>query len=73
MLRDDWPFWEKAIHEKYNQMYEDDAFQSVKQIEKGANKVGSMFTLNIKRDKTTGRKIQSSSSRFRQPTDTRFI
>ena len=54
MSREDWPLWEKAINDEYNQMYEDNIFQSVNKIEKGANIVGSMFTLSIKRDKTTG-------------------
>ena len=54
MERDDWPEWEKAINEEYQQMYEDDVFFSTNKIEKGANIVGSMLVLNIKRDPTTG-------------------
>ena len=54
MQRDDWPLWEQAINEEYKQMYDEGVFMNVKSIEKGANIVGSMFTLTIKRDKTTG-------------------
>ena len=54
MQRDDWPLWEQAINEEYKQMYDEGVFMNVKFIEKGANIVGSMFTLTIKRDKTTG-------------------
>ena len=54
MERDDWPEWEAAINEEYKQMYDEGVFLNVKTIERGANIVGSMFTLNIKRDKTTG-------------------
>ena len=54
MQRDDWPLWEAAINEEYNQMFDDKVFQNVSKIEKGANIIGSMFTLTIKRDPTTG-------------------
>jgi len=54
MQRVDWPKWEKAIHEEYDQMFDDKVFQNVTNIEKGSNIIGSMFVLNIKRDKTTG-------------------
>jgi len=54
MERNDWSLWEEAINEEYKQMYDEGVFKNVKYIEKDANIVGSMFTLNIKRDKTTG-------------------
>jgi len=54
MERDDWGKWKEAKDDEYKQMYDEGVFNNKKIIEKGANIVGSMFTLTIKRDKTTG-------------------
>lgn len=59
MARHDWPLWEKAIKEEMDQMYEekvfDESIYDYKNLPKSSNVVGSMFVLNIKRDKATGR------------------
>ena len=56
--REDWPKWEEAINDEYNQMYEEGVFSernySINELPKKANLLGTMFTLVVKRDKATG-------------------
>jgi hypothetical protein len=51
MKREDWPEWEKAINLEYQQMTDDGVFEKHKgKLPPGANLIGSMMTLTIKRN-----------------------
>ena len=58
MKRKDWPKFEEAIKEEYKQMLDDAVYgtKSVqyKDLPDGNNLLGSMFTLTVKRNPTTG-------------------
>ena len=56
--RNDWPMFEKEIQEEYQQMFDDKVYtnKSVKysDLPKDANLLGTMFTLTVKRNPSTG-------------------
>ena len=56
--RKDWPEFEKAIQAEYQQMFDDEVYtkKSVKykELPKDANLLGTMFTLTVKRNPSTG-------------------
>ena len=58
MARSDWPMWEAAIKDELDQMLVDKVFDNnsytYDQLPDRYNLVGSMFVLQIKRDKATG-------------------
>ena len=49
--REDWPMWEEAIDKEYQQMIDEGVFEENKEkFKKGANIIGSMIVLTIKRN-----------------------
>ena len=58
MKRKDWPKFQEAIKEEYKQMLDDAVYgtksMQYKDLPDGHNLLGSMFTLNVKRNPTTG-------------------
>ena len=49
--REDWPMWEDAINKEYQQMIDEGVFEENKgKFPKGANIIGSMIVLTIKRN-----------------------
>ena len=55
MAREDWLQWKEAIDAELAQMIQDDVYVKVSKLPNGANLVGSMFVLTIKRDTVTGK------------------
>jgi hypothetical protein len=58
--REDWPKFQEAIAEEYKQMIDDEVYDSgslqYKDLPNGHNLLGSMFTLTVKRNPSTGKK-----------------